>query len=112
MKEKLVVLWTTKDPDTAKYMVLMYTLNAKRRGWFDDVTLVIWGSSSRLVAEDQEIQAKVKELLSEGITVEACLRCADALGASDRLRELGVDVKLMGEPMSQYLKEGRRVLSV
>ena len=112
MEEKLVVLWATKDPESAHNMVLMYTLNAKRKGWFKDVTLIIWGASARLVAEDTEIQTKVKEIIAEGVTVEACLRCADNLGVSGMLREIGVDVKLMGEPLSGYMKEGRRVISV
>jgi hypothetical protein len=93
-------------------MVLMYCLNAKRKGWFNDVTLIVWGASARLLAEDKSIQTKVKEILAEGIAVEACLRCADNLGVSGMLREMGIDVKLMGEVLSGYLKEGRRILTI
>ena len=112
MEEKLVVLWATGDPETSHNMVLMYGLNAKRKGWFGDVTLIVWGASARLVAEDKSIQAKVKEILAEGVVVEACLRCADNLGVSGMLREMGIDVKLMGEVLSGYLKEGRRILTI
>ena len=110
--EKLVVLWCTADRGAADNMVLMYTLNAKRRGWWDDVTLIIWGPSAELLAKTPELREKLKEIISEGITVEACLRCADNYGVSGPLRELGVDVKLMGEVLTGYLKEGRKLISV
>ena len=31
----------------------MYTLNAKRQGWFDEVTLIVWGPSSKLLSEER-----------------------------------------------------------
>jgi hypothetical protein len=36
-KDKLVVLWTSDDKEVAFKMVFMYTLNAKLRGWWNDV---------------------------------------------------------------------------
>jgi hypothetical protein len=112
MSEKLLVLWTSGDRETAKNMVFMYTLNAKKKGWFDEVTLVIWGASDTLLAGDEELQGILKEMIELGVKVEACLRCAENLGVEGKLRELGVEVKLMGRPLTDYLKEGRRVLSV
>jgi len=112
MEDKLVVLWSSQDRGVAENMLLMYTLNAKRKGWFGDVTLIIWGPSAELVANTPALQEKLKEIMAEGITVEACLRCADNYGVSGVLRELGVEVKLMGEILSGYLKEGRKLLSL
>lgn len=45
MKEadKLVVVWTSGDKEVAMKMVFMYTYNAKKQGWWDDVTLLVWG---------------------------------------------------------------------
>jgi hypothetical protein len=54
--EKLVVLWTSGDPEVAKKMVFMYTYNAKKHGWWEDITLVVWGPSAKLLAEDKEWQ--------------------------------------------------------
>lgn len=112
MEDKLVFLWTSGDPGVAENMALMYTLNAKKKGWFDDVTLIVWGPSAELLAKTTALQKIVKEMMAEGITVEACLRCADNYGVSGTLRELGVDVKLMGSVLSGYLKEGRKLVSV
>ena len=111
MNERLVVVWTSGDPQVALKMVFMYTLNARKHGWFDDVTFVIWGPSARLLAEEDELKHQVKQMQSEGVRVEACRACADSYGVTGRLEELGIDVRYMGEPLSTYLKEGRRVLS-
>lgn len=73
MKNKrLVVLWTSGDKDVAEKMVFMYTLNAKLRGWWDNICFIIWGPSSKLLSEDKELQQQIKRFLEEGIKVEAC----------------------------------------
>lgn len=109
--DKLVVLWSSADRDVAEKMVFMYTKNAKLYGWWDDITFIIWGPSSRLLCEDSELQGELKEMQDAGITVEACVSCADMLGVTGRLEELGVDVKKMGTVLTGYLKEGRKVIT-
>jgi hypothetical protein len=111
MAEKLVVLWTSGDPEVAEHMVFMYTLNAKRRGWFDEVTLIVWGPSAGLLARDEELRRQVSEMKSEGVRLEACLRCAENYGVVEKLQELGIEVKLMGVPLSDYLKAEHRVIT-
>ena len=111
MSEELVVVWTSGDKDVAKNMVFMYTLNAKKRGWFEDVTFIVWGPSSKLLSDDAELQGTVKEMIEEGVRLEACLRCAENYDVVQKLRDLGIDVKLMGEPLSNYLKEDRKVIT-
>ena len=49
---KLAVLWTAADRDTAQKMVFMYSYNAKKNGWFDEVKLIIWGPTAKLISED------------------------------------------------------------
>lgn len=109
--EKLVILWSSGDRDVALKLVFMYAGNAPRNGWWDDVTLIVWGPSALLLAEDQELQDKLTGLAQEGVKLEACKACSDSYGVSDRLAGLGVDVKYMGEPLTAYLKEECRVLT-
>jgi len=111
MNEKLVVLWTSGDREVAINMVFMYTLNAKRKGWFSEVTLIVWGSSAKLLSQDEELQILVKEMQVEGVKTEACLRCAENYGVVGDLENLGIEVKLMGQPLTGYLKEDRKVLT-
>ena len=109
--DTLVVLWTSGDRDVAEKSCLMYTHAARKYGWFDEVILIIWGPSARLVVEDDAIREKVLAMQKDGVTLEACVACANMLGVSDELRALGIDVKGMGIPLTEYLKKGYKVLS-
>lgn len=109
---KLAVLWTSGDPDVAEKMVFMYTLNAKRQGWFDEVVLIIWGPSAKLSVENEMIKDYIKTMQEAGVKTEACFYCAKMYNVHEKLAEMGVDVKGMGIPLSDYLKEGWKVLSL
>jgi hypothetical protein len=101
---KLAVVWTSGDRDVAIKMVFMYTFNAKKRGWWKDIQFIIWGPSAKLLSEDKEIQDYLKKMKDEGIELFACKACADSYGVSEKLKELGVDVKYMGVPLTELLK--------
>ncbi|WP_320112859.1 DsrE family protein [Draconibacterium orientale] len=111
-KNKLAVLWTSSDPDVAEKMAFMYTYNAKTQGWFDEVVLIIWGPSAKLAAENEMIQEYIKKMQKAGVKTEACLYCAKMYHVDEKLAEMGVDVKGMGVPLSDYLKEGWKTLSL
>ncbi len=102
---KLMVVWTSADPDVADKICLMYTHAAKAYGWFAEVTLVVWGPSQRLLAGDPTIQAKLKAMQEDGVVVEACVACARKLELVDVLEALGIDVKGMGVPLTEALKD-------
>ena len=102
---RLAIIWTSGDPDVAHRMTLMYANGAKKRGWFDEVRLVIWGPSQKLVVADKDIRAYIDRLREAGVVVQACLACADSYGIADDLRDIGLEVKYMGEPVSNFLKD-------
>lgn len=109
---KLMVVWTSADPDVADKVCLMYTHAAKAYGWFAEVTLVVWGPSQRLLAGDPTIQAKVKAMQEDGVVVEACVACARKLELVEELEALDIDVKGMGVPLTEALKDpGTEVLT-
>lgn len=110
-EDKLAVLWVSGDRDVAEKSCLMYTHAAKKYGWFDEVVLIVWGPSSKLLAEDEELQKKVKAMQDDGVILEACIACANMLDVTDDLKALGIDVKGMGVPLSDYLKKGYHVLT-
>jgi len=109
---RLAVLWTSGDPELAHRMCFMYTHNAKRAGWFDEVVLIVWGPSAPLLAGDEDLQHRVRAMMDDGVVVQACVTCADLYGVSDDLRALGIDVKSMGKPLSDMLQGDWEVLSV
>ena len=108
---RLAVLWTSGDPEVAHRACLMYTDNAKKLKWFDEVTLIVWGPSARLLAGDKDLQAKVKGMLDNGVKVQACQACADSYGVTEQLRKIGIDVKYMGKPLTDLIKQGWHVLT-
>jgi hypothetical protein len=110
--EKLIILWTSGDREVALNMVFMYALNSKLNGWWDRVTILIWGPSARLAVEDEEISVRLTRMAKEGIMLEACKACSDVMDVSEDLKKLGVVVKYSGEEMTEYLKGDCKVLSI
>jgi len=108
---RLAVIWTSGDPDVAHKVCFMYTHNAKKQGWFEEVVLIVWGPSARLLAGDKELQSKIKAMMDDGVIVEACISCADMYGVSPVLAEMGIDIKGMGTQLTHYLKDGWKTLT-
>ena len=109
--DKLVILWTSDDPYVAERVALMYTHAAKTNAWFDEVRLIIWGPSAKLAAENLKVQEKLKTMQDDGVIIEACIVCATDYGVEKDLEKMGFDVKGMGKPLTDYLKEGIKVLT-
>lgn len=109
--DKLVVLWTSGDKEVATKMVFMYTFNSKRLGWWEDVTLIVWGPSSKLLSEDAELQEYLAKMIKTGVNVEACKACTDMYGISGDLEKMGIAVNYMGEPLTQYLKGEYKIIT-
>jgi len=111
-KTHLYVLWTNDNPITAEKMVFMYTINSLKRGWWEKVTLIIWGATAQLVGEDVTIQAKIKEALDAGVHITACKACADQLGVTETLEKLHIEVKYWGIPLTEVLKNNEHLLTI
>lgn len=101
---KLMVLWTSDDPMVAERVALMYTGVAKQFGLFEDVSVIIWGPSAKLVAENKKVQVQLKEMMDNGVKLNACITCANMYGVTDQLKALGINVDIMGAPLTNALK--------
>jgi hypothetical protein len=110
-ESRLGVIWSSGDPEVAHRVCLMYTHNAKIQKWFDQVTLIVWGPSARLLAGDKDLQAEVTAMMKDGVKVQACLACADSYGVTEQLRKLGIEVKYMGKPLTDLLKDNWKILT-
>jgi len=111
-KDHLYILWTNADPVTAEKMVFMYGINSLLKGWWEQVTLIIWGTPAKLSAESPEIQDKIKAALDAGVHITACKACADQLGVTETLEKMNVEVKYWGVPLTKILKEGETLLTI
>ena len=105
------LVWTSGDKEVALNMVFMYTLNSKKREWWKEVGFIVWGPSAKLLAEDQDLQDYLLRIKDAGVSIEACKTCADNYGVAKKLEDLGIEVRLMGMPLTNYIKEGYPIIT-
>jgi len=110
-KQRLCIVWSSADPDVAKSTCFMYALNAKRFNWFDEVHVIVWGPSARLLVKDESVRAHFNAARKMGVKMEACLLSAKSLGVDQEMKKLGLKVGLMGIPLSARLKSGWKVIT-
>ncbi len=111
--KKLTILWTTDNADTALNMLLMYTLKSNSNNWWEECNLITWGPSNKLLCENDEVKELVLQIMDAGVKVYACQRCAERYGLVEKLEEMGITVKLMGEPLTGYLQDSEcRVITL
>ena len=103
---KLLVIWSTADREVTLHNVFMYTHNAAKRHWWDQVRLLIWGPSGTLLAQDEELQQKFAAMVTDGVEVIACKACSDRLGVTEALQALGINVFYVGTTLTEMLKSG------
>ena len=109
---ELFILWTNADVLTSEKMVMMYAANSLLENWWDAVTVIIWGATAKLAAENALIQDKLKAAQTAGVRFSACKACADQLGVADKLQGLGVEVKYWGQGLTEILKENRKLITI
>ncbi len=108
---KLHLLWTTGEKDVAMKVIFPYLVNAKANGWWDEINLIIWGPSAKLTGGDLDIHRQLKDMFDSGITVEACQACTDAYQVTEKLITLGITVRYMGGPFTEYLSGSDKVIT-
>ncbi len=109
--EKLYILWTSGDKELALNAAFMYAKNSMLKKWWQQVCLIAWGPSVRLLAENTDLQKELVALQQAGVEVCACLRCADNYNVAEKLKGFGVDVKYMGEPLTEILQNDEKIIT-
>ena len=112
MDNKLNILWANDNVLTAEHMVLMYAHNTMKKKLWDEITVIIWGATSKLVAEDTNIQKLIMEAQKIGVKFSACEACADKLGTKQALLDLGIEVKFWGAPLTEIIKNKEYLITV
>ncbi|MEI7662381.1 MAG: DsrE family protein [Bacteroidota bacterium] len=108
---KLHVLWTTGEKEVAMKVIFPYLVNAKANGWWDEINLIIWGPSAILMANDPDIHRQLTDVLDSDITVEACQACTDAYCVTEKLLGMGISIRYMGAPFTEYLVSDAKVVT-
>jgi len=104
MKNKLLIVWSSSEIEVAKKLVLLYGSVMLPRGYWDEATIMIWGPSAVLLAQDKELQKQFKIVQETGVKFNACVVCTDDYGVSEKLKELGVDLIHTGEMLTEALQ--------
>jgi len=105
MANKVLVILSSGDRDVALEVGLVYPLNAAKNKWMDEVKVIIFGPSERIVAHDMEVQEKIKELQKYGVEIMACKWCSDRMNITGLLEDIGIKVVYVGTVISQLLKD-------
>ena len=108
----LYILWTNADPIAANLMVFMYAENSMKYQKWDAITIIVWGATTKLAAEDPVIQERIKNLQELGVHFSACITCAEELGVTEEIRSLGIDLVKWLNPLTALLKGNKKLLTV
>ena len=92
--QHLHILWTNADPVVFDKMVLMYAVNSLVRGWWEKVTVILWGETARLAAADPAVRERI------------------VLAMEQALRDMGLEVISWGPPLTELLKTRAPLLTV
>jgi hypothetical protein len=112
MNDHLYILWTNPDEITAEKMVFMYARNSILQQWWSEVTIIIWGATAKLVAESRAVQDEIAVLKNVGVHVTACIACAEQLGVKEELENLDIELKPWGRPLTEIIKENKKLLTI
>ena len=111
MKNKLLIVWTSADIEVAKKMILLYGSVILPRNYWDEATIMIWGPSAKLIAQNSELQERVKVVQETGVKFNCCVVCSVDYGVSEKLAALGIDMIHTGEMLTQALQNDWKVIT-
>lgn len=112
LNNELLIHWTSNDKETAIEMVLVYAKTAKVEQWWDEITLLVWGSSTKLVSEDLEIQDYIKQLQKSGVRVIACKKCAENYGVIQIFEKNAIELFYTGKFLTDWLKSNKKIITI
>lgn len=111
MKNKLLIIWSSSDEEVAKKLILLYGSVMLPRGYWDEATIMVWGPSAKLLAQNKELQERVKTVMQTGVKFNACVVCSDDYGVSDELSALGIELTHTGEMLTNALQSNYKVIT-
>ncbi|MEM0156835.1 MAG: DsrE family protein [Thermoplasmataceae archaeon] len=108
----LVIISSGKEAVDRAMTGMMYSYNALKYRWLQDVQVVFFGPSEELILSDsQEVKQMLEKLMSQGIKPYACSAIAKGNGLEPGLTQIGMDVLPVGPLISSYIKKGYAILT-
>ena len=104
MSSKLLVLISTGEKEKAK-TGLMYAHRTMGEGWMDEVKVLFFGPSERLLLEDEDVRKMAQQIAIEEKPV-ACKTISGRERISAELEKHGMKVDYVDRMISNPIKEG------
>ncbi len=104
MLNKLLIVWSSEEKEVASKLVLLYGSVILERKYWDEATIMIWGPSAKLLAQDKELQEQIKKVKVSGVVFNACIVCCDEYSVSEKFKEMGIELIHTGEMLTSALK--------
>lgn len=108
----LHIIWTNADPVTSANMVMMYAKNSLLNGWWDKVTVVLWGAPQKLIFENEEVRTEMEFARDAGVEFSACISCSNILGLTEALNKEHIETIRWGQKLTLLMQNGRHVLTI
>jgi hypothetical protein len=100
----LLVIIATAEKEKA-LTALMFVKNAWGGAWFDDVKVVFFGPSEKLIAQDEEVAGEVRNISVIGESF-ACITISNKDGTTEKIREIGLTLVGVGPVISKLINDG------
>lgn len=102
-----VLIWLASGERSKLMPGVLWGTNAKRRGWVDEVRVVVFGDSEQTVMQDDELFNMVQEI--EGTMF--CRHVAENQGTLEQLEQKGANVVYVGEHIARAIADGFTVIT-
>ena len=106
MATRVFIVVSSGDKEVVLQTGLEYPLRATQNKWVDEVKVIMFGPSERLMAYDLEVQRRIKELQDVGVEIMACKPPADKMNVTEIIEGLGVRIEYVGPIITQMIKDG------
>ncbi|MBW2093147.1 MAG: hypothetical protein JRI34_13620 [Deltaproteobacteria bacterium] len=104
MSSKVLMIIASGEAEKA-LTGLMYARNAMRFKWMDDVKVIFFGPSQRLLVENEQVSQAAQEIADQEISF-VCKFISDQDGTSEKIEALGLKVEYVGPIISGFIKDG------
>ena len=112
MKTKLLIVFTTDNPESIMKFPLLYGGVSMPRGYWEQVHVMFWGASIKEAKSNEEIRNKVLAMQKDGAEFSSCIVCAEDYDAKESLEEIGIVCNHTGELLTEALKSEWSVMTV
>ncbi|QSZ41673.1 DsrE family protein [Sulfurimonas aquatica] len=103
-KNRLLIVWSSGEIEVAKKLILLYGSVMLQRKYWDEATIMIWGPSAQVLAENSDLQERVKVVQATGVKFNACVVCTDDYRVSKELENMGIELIHTGEMLTEALQ--------